>query len=35
MIGVMGYYSLLGMVLNVSRTPPDAPGLPTLAPLVR
>jgi len=34
MIGVMGYYSLLGMVLNVSRTAPDAPGLPTLAPLV-
>ncbi len=35
MIGVVGYYSFLGLVLNVARTPPDAPGLPTLAPLVR
>ena len=35
MIGVMGYYSFLGMVLNVARTPLDAPGLPTLAPFVR
>jgi len=35
MIGVMGYYSFLGMVLNVARTPLDAPGLPTLPPFVR
>jgi 4-carboxymuconolactone decarboxylase len=35
MISVVGYYSFLGLVLNVSRTPPDAPGLPALAPLVR
>jgi len=34
MIGVMGYYSYLGMVLNVSRTQPDAAGLPALAPLI-
>jgi len=35
MVGVVGYYSFLGLVLNVARTPPDAPGLPTLAPYVR
>ena len=35
MIGVVGYYTYLGMVLNVARTPLDAPGLPTRAPLVR
>ena len=35
MISVVGYYSFLGLVLNVSRTPPDAPGLPALAPLIR
>ena len=34
-VGVVGYYSLLGLVLNVARTPPDAPGLPALAPYVR
>lgn len=32
MIGVVGYYSFLGLVLNTARTPSDAPGLPTLAP---
>jgi 4-carboxymuconolactone decarboxylase len=31
-VGVIGYYSFLGMVLNTARTPSDAPGLPTLAP---
>ncbi|HEV3216336.1 MAG TPA: hypothetical protein VGZ27_11475 [Vicinamibacterales bacterium] len=31
-IGVVGYYSFLGLVLNTARTPPDAPGLPALAP---
>jgi 4-carboxymuconolactone decarboxylase len=34
-VGVVGYYSFLGLVLNVSRTPPDTPGAPTLAPMVR
>ena len=35
MIGVVGYYSFLGLVLNTARTPPDAPGLPSLAPFPR
>ena len=35
LVGVMGYYSFLGLVLNIARTPPDAPGLPTLAPYVK
>ena len=29
-VGVMGYYSLLGLVLNVARTPSPPPGLPPL-----
>ena len=33
-IGMMGYYTLLAMVLNTARTPPE-PGAPTLAPLPR
>jgi 4-carboxymuconolactone decarboxylase len=35
MIGVVGYYSFLGLVLNTARTPPDAPGLPSLTPFPR
>lgn len=31
--GIVGYYTLLAMVLNVARTPPD--GAPALAPLQR
>jgi 4-carboxymuconolactone decarboxylase len=34
MIAVVGYYNFLGFVLNVARTPPIAPGSPTLVPLV-
>ena len=33
-VGITGYYTLLAMVLNTSRTPPD-PGVPTLAPFPR
>lgn len=33
-VGIMGYYSLLAMVMNVSRTPPQ-PGGPVIAPLPR
>ena len=35
MVSVVGYYSMIGLVLNVARTPPDTPGLPTLQPLIR
>jgi 4-carboxymuconolactone decarboxylase len=34
MTSVVGYYSFVGLVLNVARTPPAAPGSPTLAPLI-
>jgi 4-carboxymuconolactone decarboxylase len=34
MVAVVGYYNFLGFVLNVARTPPIAPGSPTLAPFV-
>jgi 4-carboxymuconolactone decarboxylase len=34
MVAVVGYYNLLGLVLNVARTPPIAPGSPTLAPFI-
>jgi 4-carboxymuconolactone decarboxylase len=34
MVGVMGYYTYMGMILNTSRTPPDTPGAPTLPPLI-
>lgn len=35
MVGVIGYYSFLGLVLNVAQTPAGTPGLPALAPPAR
>ena len=34
-VGITGYYSLLGMVLNTARTPAGDSGSPILRPLAR
>ena len=34
-VGITGYYSLLGMVLNTARTPAGDSGSPVLRPLPR